>query len=342
MNKFQLSLRAYSIADIMRLIEYKEIIVQTKYQRRRTAWPKTAKTSLIDSVVNSFPIPPIYIRDYVNKKGKRTKDIVDGQQRISTIKEFINEGFALSRNFSNPNLAKSNYSGLPDDIQNDIADYEIPCMVIRGASEADIIKIFSRINSFSLPLNTQEKRNAKFAGEFKTLVYDLSSQHYRFWINFKILTDRKIARMKDARLISELLAVVLRGYKNLSGRKITQLYEDLDSDFPKKNIYLKNFNYIIDFIGNLLENNKIHSLFKGEALFFTLFLVLYEKCFGLPSTRKKKSKLNFYIIEERLENFVNEYRRDRFNQEVKLLFQQGTGAMKNRRRRHEIISSVIK
>lgn len=73
MAKIQLSQRMYSILDITRLLESKEMSIQPKYQRRRTEWPVSAKTALIDTILNNFPIPPIYLRDYVDSKGKRKR-----------------------------------------------------------------------------------------------------------------------------------------------------------------------------------------------------------------------------------------------------------------------------
>jgi len=85
MAKIQLSQRMYSVLDISRLLNSNELSIQPKYQRRRTAWPINAKTALMDTILNNFPLPPIYMRDYVNDEGKRKKEIIDGQQRISTI-----------------------------------------------------------------------------------------------------------------------------------------------------------------------------------------------------------------------------------------------------------------
>ena len=82
MIKLQLSLRMYSIIDIQRLLKHKELVSQPKYQRRRAEWPRTAKTALIDSIVNNFPIHPIYLRDFVNDTQKRYKEIFDSQKRI--------------------------------------------------------------------------------------------------------------------------------------------------------------------------------------------------------------------------------------------------------------------
>ena len=64
MAKIQLSQRMYSISDVARLLKSGEMQIQPKYQRRRTAWPLSAKTALIDTILSNFPILPIYLRDY--------------------------------------------------------------------------------------------------------------------------------------------------------------------------------------------------------------------------------------------------------------------------------------
>jgi len=131
MKKIELSYRMYSIHDLKRLYDNEEIVVQPKYQRRRTAWPPNAKSGLIDTIVSNYPIPPIYIRSFVDSKRRRKTEIIDGQQRITTIMEFLNGDFALTSTFSDRDLVGATYQELPNDIQDSITDYELSCMAIR-------------------------------------------------------------------------------------------------------------------------------------------------------------------------------------------------------------------
>jgi hypothetical protein len=64
------------------------------------------------------------------------------------------------------------------------------------AADADVLDVFARINSYSVPLNAQEKRNARYFGSFKTTVYSLGFQHLEFWKKHRILSDAALARMK--------------------------------------------------------------------------------------------------------------------------------------------------
>ena len=143
MSKIQLSQRMYSILDIVRLLDSKELSIQPKYQRRRTTWPLNAKTALIDTILNNFPIPPIYLRDFVNDEGKRKKEIIDGQQRISTIVEYYRNEFPLSKNIYDDDLSGAYFRDLPNTEQIMIEDFEVSFTSIRGASDGDVISIFS-------------------------------------------------------------------------------------------------------------------------------------------------------------------------------------------------------
>ena len=144
MAKIQLSQRMYSISDVARLLKSGEMQIQPKYQRRRTAWPLSAKTALIDTILSNFPILPIYLRDYKDPSGKRRKEIIDGQQRISTIREYYNDEFRLSRTISDRSLGNCLCSELPSDQFMTFEDYELPFVSIRGANEADVVSIFTR------------------------------------------------------------------------------------------------------------------------------------------------------------------------------------------------------
>jgi hypothetical protein len=344
MKKIELSHRMYAIHDLKRLYDSKEVVVQPKYQRRRTEWPLNAKTSLIDTIVNNYTIPPIYIRSYVDSKRQRRTEIIDGQQRVTTIMEFLNGDFALTSTFSDQELVGLTFQELPPDIQDSINDYELSCMAIRGATESDIITIFSRVNSFSLPLNPQEKRNAIYAGEFKTTVYDIASKYYTFWRSFNILSNAAIARMKDAELVSELFSVIMNGLSGVKEKELDELYEKYDGQFPNRVQYENMFTRIVSFFGTLFDNNdNIRSHFRKISWFFPLFLVFYIKSYGpLGSNNLSiQTQPNLDDIAYKLTSFIDNYKSSSLSDDIRLLFQQGSRAPSKIEQRLEYLLSVI-
>ena len=335
----------YSIADIQRLIDNKELVIQPKYQRRRTGWPNTAKTSLIDTILNNYPIQPIYLREYVTKNKTRIKEVIDGQQRISTILEFIRDEFALTKNLSDSNLHDYKFSETPFDTQQEILDYELSFISIKGATESDIISIFSRLNSFTLPLNSQEKRNAVWAGQFKTLVYKISSIYSSFWSDFGIFTDKAIARMKEAQFISEILTTLEIGYEKYSAKKVEETYKKYDQKFTNSDNYFSSINFIMSVIGNLMESPLLKSHFSKNSWFFTLFLCIYEKVFFAPGSEKKDFTANKIDIEKYRTNLiklVTDYSSGNISDDIVLLYRQGTASSSNRKARHKHLISFLK
>jgi hypothetical protein len=342
MAKIQMSQRMYSILDISRLLGNGELSIQPKYQRRRTAWPINAKTALLDTILNNFPLPPIYLRDYVNNEGKRKKEIIDGQQRISTIIEFFKNQFTLSKNIYDEEFAGCFFSELPPEEQLMIEDFEVSFISIRGASEGDIISIFSRLNSFSLPLNSQEKRNSIYAGEIKTVIYELASEYNTFWTEFDILSASLIARMADASLVSDILYTIIYGQQSASAKGLDKMYAEFDSGFPEKSKIYENFNKTISVLGNLLELKNVQKVFKPKFMFYSLFLVVYARLFGFEGKEiEKTGEIDLPKTLLSLDDFCIQYLRPDFNPVLKLKFKQSTGNIAQRRFRHEEISKLV-
>lgn len=342
MAKIQLSQRMYSVLDIVRLLNSGELAIQPKYQRRRTGWPVTAKTALIDTIMNNFPLPPIYLRDFVNDAGKRRKEIIDGQQRIRTIIEFYKNEFPFSKNIFDENFVGLTYNQLPNDEQQMIEDFEVSFISIKGASESDIISIFSRLNSYSLPLNTQEKRNSLFAGEMKTLIYEIAAEYHTFWIQFKILTPNQIARMADATLVSDIIYTLMQGIKSASSPAVDKMYSEFDDDLPEKNEIYRNFNSVISILGPFMESTHIRNVFKPKFMFYSLFLVVYARLFGFVGQEEENTgNVDITRSINSLEEFCVRYIRPDFDPAFKSQFKQATGNVAQRRFRHQEIANLI-
>lgn len=341
-TRIQLSSRSYSVSDVDRLLKSSEMEIQPKYQRRRSPWPLSAKTALVDTILNNFPIPPIYLRDFVDKDGKRKKEIIDGQQRISTIREFYNSEFKLGRNLTDKELSGCAFETLPEEERLLFEEYEIPFLSIRGATDADIISIFTRLNSFSLPLNAQELRNSKFAGAFKTLVYQLASDYNKFWISSGVLSENQIARMADALLVSELLSTVLNGFNSTQTPVLNKVYADLDESFPEKDAAQENFNRVMPIMVQLYDSTHIRAAFKAKYMFFSLFIAVYGAMFGLHTSHSRGMRtIKVDETKEKLEDFSLKYNRGDFSQEIINKFKQATNNVDSRKFRNREISKLI-
>src|SRR3546814_5763497 len=78
------------------MLDRKEWIVNPDYQRGSGIWPDGPSSYFIDTILEGYPFPKIYMYEFMDRstRGIR-KEIVDGQQRIKTIVRFHEDGLSL-------------------------------------------------------------------------------------------------------------------------------------------------------------------------------------------------------------------------------------------------------
>jgi hypothetical protein len=269
--------RNIGVNDFVRWRDEGTLVLSPKFQRRRV-WPSKAKGFLVDTVLRGLPIPKLYMRQHLDVQSSKTiHEVVDGQQRLSAILEFRDDLLRLSDD--NALFPGARFSALPKQAQKSFLTYEFTVDLLIDAADADVLDIFARINSHSVPLNAQEKRNASYFGSFKTTVYALGFQHLEFWKKHKILSDATIARMKEAELTSELLVAMTAGLQDKK-KSLEGFYRKWDDRFPYRQRSVERFEEIIDTLEAHLGDQLGSSNFRRPALFYSLFLVAYELRYG--------------------------------------------------------------
>jgi hypothetical protein len=223
----------YSIAELVDWIRRRDLVVNTEYQRGGGLWPAPAKSYFIDTILKEFPFPKVYFHERVDKATKRPRrEIVDGQQRLSTIVDFVDGKFALGNNARG--LEGKRFDQLTDEQQESFFSYTVSVDVIRNADRSEILQMFRRMNAFTLPLNAPEKRHSEFFGEFKDWVNTVLDQFGSVLIDWNILTSRQIVRMADAEFIADLALAIEEGLVSTSPAKLRALYKKYDEAFLTK------------------------------------------------------------------------------------------------------------
>ena len=187
---------SFNIHELLGMYERKELIINKRYQRNPGVWPDSAKTFFIDTILEGFPFPKMYFyQNYDKSEYRPFKEIVDGQQRFTTITEFYKNKFKLS-NISKK-YAGLYFSDLDDDFKEKFLMYNVQADIIQSADKSYILELFRRMNSYTAPLNDVEKRNAEFQGAFKWFLNDLSEKYSRQLESWGVFSAREIVRMKD-------------------------------------------------------------------------------------------------------------------------------------------------
>ena len=139
-----------------------KLTIQPEYQRNYLYAENEGKKEIavIDSILKDYPIGLIYF----NKPEEDRYEILDGQQRITSIGRFVTGKFAIKDKFG----MEQYFTGLAREEQEKILNYKLLVYICNG-TEKEIKEWFETINIAGVPLNKQELLNATYSGPFVTL-----------------------------------------------------------------------------------------------------------------------------------------------------------------------------
>lgn len=155
----------------------KWINLRPEYQRRKR-WDNKRRSRLIESVLMNIPIPPVFLFE----KDLGRYEVMDGQQRLTSIIDFYNDDLVLTGLQFWPDLNGRTYSQCPVKIRKGLDRRRISSVTLLaeskgtlGASRGDIrLQVFGRLNTGGMPLNPQELRNCVYTGPFNDLIVRLA------------------------------------------------------------------------------------------------------------------------------------------------------------------------
>lgn len=287
----------YSVDDLFEWYDTGKLTLTPKFQRRKV-WNPKARSFLIDSILLDMPIPPIFIRVIQSdKKDKVIREVIDGQQRLSSVFDYMKDEYALSKNIEY-NAAGKLFSKLTTDEQNKIRRYTFICEVFQGLTDNEVLKLFSRLNVYSVKLNEQELRHGQFFGVFKQVVYNLGIEYLEFWKRAGIFSDQNIARMFEAEFVSELLILMIDGPQDKK-KSITQYYLDFDDNFPNSEKIISQFENLMNIISDSYVELISKTEFRRSPIFYAFFGALYHRLYGLKGINIKKEKTGKLTADEK-------------------------------------------
>lgn len=273
--------RNYSIRDFEEWNSRGELVLQPKFQRR-DVWSDKARSYLMDTIIRGKPIPKIYMRQDVNPRSRRTvREIVDGQQRLRSVLNFLKDGFKISKSH-HETLGGLTFSGLDEDTQKDILKYEFAVDLLQDMPDPEVFNIFARINMYSEKLKPQELRNSRWYGDFKSCVYQLAEEFTTFFIVNNIFSEKQVLRMAEAEFITDLLQTMQDGIVAGSKSVRDKVYKTYDNTYPGRRTHEKHFRETMDTIKAIFGADFPQSQFRAIRLLYPLFCAIHHMKFGLP------------------------------------------------------------
>lgn len=171
----------FFLPQIKDLIDKGEVLNLRPEYQRRLRWTTSQKSKLIESLLLNIPVPPVFFYE----SDAARYEVMDGQQRLSAVREFIAGDFALSSLQVLQPLNGIRYSRCPPRIKRALERASLSAIVLLLESETEKTQgqlsltdirrfIFDRLNTGGTKLNPQEIRNALNPGHFNKVIIELT------------------------------------------------------------------------------------------------------------------------------------------------------------------------
>ncbi|MHA3104739.1 GmrSD restriction endonuclease domain-containing protein [Acinetobacter sp. ANC 3791] len=241
--------------------------IQPSFQRK-FVWTHKHQESFIETILNGYPFPEIYIATgETDKRSLRTKSLViDGQQRLTTIFKYIKGDLDDFKKI--PKFDK-----LDDKSLENFTTYKV---VVRdlGKIDEDIIKeIFRRINLTNFSLEDIEIQNAIYDGDFISTAKELL-ELTEIFKDYEIFSEAQFSRMADLQFILVIMATYEYGNYFANNTKIEDYVIKFNEEYPNRNLIKRIINAVFLYIDSL--NLEKDSIWFRKSNFFTLVVELMK------------------------------------------------------------------
>ena len=303
--------RTKTLQALNKSMEKGTLLLSHKLQRPEGQWNRKQKTDLIDSLLRKYPINATYA---IKENG--ILSVIDGVQRLSCVRDFITNKFALSKdmepvvvNGEEKTLVGLKFNKLDEDTKDAILSAELQMYELTDCTEKDVREMFRRQNA-GKPLNSKQLRIVHESDIFSDAVYSLATHPF---MN-KLMTNAQRKNGTDRDLIIQTFMLI---------------ETDQDNDFTS--FRTKDIDIFVSDRADSIAQDKITMLKNTLDEFDKAFdeikipvtsvpMVLYS---GYSIVKDNKSFSKFVDV---LNEFLNGYDT---NEEYKKFVQSGTSSSEN-------------
>lgn len=316
--------RVKTLQALSKAMEKGDISLSHKLQRQEGQWNRKQKSDLIDSLLRKYPINPTYGIKYDN-----VISIIDGVQRLSTVRDFLSDGFTLSKNMETvtingeeKNISGLKFSKLDEDTKDAILNSELQLYELIDCAEKDVREMFRRQNAGKV-LNSRQLRVVYESDDFSQIVYSLANHPF---MN-KVITPTQRKGGTDRDIIIQTLMLMSTNHEQ---EFVSFKSKDMDT-------------FVRDYADNISDEkieilktamDKFDETFEEVKIPITsLSQILYS------GYRIQKDKKSFSRLVEIINDFLANYDT---NEEYKQYVVSGTGQAVNVRGRLDYWRNLIR
>lgn len=254
-----------TIADIYEKIDTNRLILAPDFQRK-FVWTQDHQEQFLDTILNGYPFPELYVCQGETdvRKLRTTQKVIDGQQRLTTIKNYI------ENNFSKDLKLVKNFDSLNEEERENFLSYQIVLRDIGKVEESLVKEIFRRINLTKFKLEDIEIHNAIYDGHFIRTAKELAEQIDL--TQFGVYYESEMSRMADVNLFLLVMSTIERGgyfpRDNELEKCVAEFNEEYPNAYKMKSLILKVMSEIKGF------NLEADSIWFRKSCFFTMIVEL--------------------------------------------------------------------
>lgn len=259
------------------LYNQERLVLDPPYQRK-SVWTRVDKLFFLNTILNNFPCPAIYLQKEIDDNFNTIYNVVDGKQRLTTILDFHAGKLRITKS-GNSDLDDKKWSQIENrEIKNQFMNYLFTVEILDD-NTTQWNEVFDRLNRNSKTLSRQELRHARYEGWFIKMA-EKEADESRFWGDIGVSTTGRMKRMKDVEFISILLLVILEekivGFPQDNLDELYAKYDyfdEMDEDrvdemnedrVDKEDSFNSKFNSVKEFITNA---NAFHNTFTTNKTF---------------------------------------------------------------------------
>ena len=297
LNSLVVYSRDWTVETIYNQIKQKNINLIPKFQRRN-AWNDDKKTRLIESLITGMPVPEVVFAEHPEKK--RSFIVIDGKQRLLTIAGFMNPALeywkkpalkgaqlTVRRDLDGLTYNRMESESAYADELREFLNADMRCTVVSNYESPEILyNIFYRLNTGSVPLSSQELRQALNRGLFSDYLMEITDELQP--IHRVLKRNESDPRLRDIEMILIFIAFVMFGeeYDGKLQRFLDEKMKYMNKNWTKysgevKQVY-SDFNRAIEKMEAILGSTSIgrvyppgkwggrfnKALFEVEAYYF--------------------------------------------------------------------------
>ncbi len=302
--------------------------------QRGLVWSRSKKQLFIDSLIRDFDIPKLYLRRTDDANSQYEWEVVDGQQRLNAIWEFLGNEYPVSNDAApvgNHRIGGKLFKDLNANVQEQLQGYELNIVELEESEDQEIEDMFIRLQS-GMPLNAAENRNA-ISGPIRDFVRNVASTH-------QLITD-SIAfpnrRFAHDEIVAQMLMIEINGGPApVTSSRLRAMYEN-GSRFNERSASASKFKRVLNFLAQSFPE-KSPELTKTNVL--SLYTVASESLSKYAISNRAKSFGKWFVDFEKRRKEHQEKPEDQIEPEMysyQLAILQASASEPSQRERRRVL-----